>query len=89
MTGEETETAAGRGPSATWRSGTMVAGLLIGLLFVVSAVSSAGIDLRPPFRVVWQRGLKGFIEFPAVVWEGVAYVNNIRGYTQALSLETG
>jgi uncharacterized protein YlxW (UPF0749 family) len=47
MTGEETETAAGRGPSATWRSGTMVAGLLIGLLFVVSAVSSAGIDLRP------------------------------------------
>jgi outer membrane protein assembly factor BamB len=47
------------------------------------------IDLKPPFRTVWQRGTRGMIEFPAVVWEGVAYVNNIRGYTTALSMRNG
>jgi outer membrane protein assembly factor BamB len=47
------------------------------------------IGLKPPFRIVWQRGLKGLLEFPAVVWEGVAYVNNIKGYTQALSMRNG
>jgi outer membrane protein assembly factor BamB len=47
------------------------------------------IDLKPPFRVVWQRGVKSLIEFPAVVWEGVAYVNTLRGWTYALSMRNG
>jgi outer membrane protein assembly factor BamB len=47
------------------------------------------IDLKPPFRIVWQRGVKSLIEFPAVVWEGVAYVNTLRGWTYALSMRNG
>lgn len=47
------------------------------------------IDLKPPFRVVWQRGVRSLIEFPAVVWEGVAYVNTLRGWTYALSMRNG
>ena len=34
--------------------------------------SQSQLALRPPFRVVWSRGLGGLIEFPAVVWDGVA-----------------
>ena len=47
------------------------------------------IDLRPPFRVVWRRRLGSLLEFPAVVWHGVAYVNTIRGWLFALSVKTG
>lgn len=49
----------------------------------------AGIRLRPPFRVVWGKNLHGLLEFPAVVWEGVAYVANIHGWLRALSMKTG
>ena len=31
------------------------------------------IKLRPPFKRIWHRKLHGLIEFPAVVWQGVAY----------------
>src|SRR5204863_1526886 len=31
------------------------------------------IRVRPPFRVVWSRGIGTLIEFPAVVSDGVAY----------------
>jgi len=48
-----------------------------------------GIKLRPPFRVVWSRGLGGLIEFPAVVWQGVAYANNMWGTMYALSMRDG
>jgi outer membrane protein assembly factor BamB len=47
------------------------------------------IALRPPFRRVWRRSLHGLVEFPAVVWGGVAYVNNINGWLRALSMRTG
>jgi outer membrane protein assembly factor BamB len=47
------------------------------------------IRLRPPFRVVWGRKLHGLVEFPAVVWDGVAYVNNSRGWLRALSMRNG
>ncbi|MGH3113616.1 MAG: PQQ-binding-like beta-propeller repeat protein, partial [Gaiellaceae bacterium] len=49
----------------------------------------SGIKLRPPFRVVWRRDLQALLEFPAVVWEGVAYVNNIKGWLRALSMKNG
>jgi outer membrane protein assembly factor BamB len=49
----------------------------------------AGIKLRPPFRVVWGRSLHGLLEFPAVVWEGVAYISNIHGTLYALSMKSG
>jgi outer membrane protein assembly factor BamB len=49
----------------------------------------AGITLRPPFRVVWRRSLHALLEFPAVVWHGVAYVSNIHGYLTALSVRNG
>jgi outer membrane protein assembly factor BamB len=47
------------------------------------------IMLRPPFRIVWSRGMKFLLEFPAVVWEGVAYIANIRGYLAAVSMRNG
>jgi outer membrane protein assembly factor BamB len=47
------------------------------------------IKLRPPFRAVWKRRLWGLLEFPAIVWEGVAYVNNIKGTLHALSMKNG
>lgn len=47
------------------------------------------IKLRPPFRVVWRRNLHGLLEFPAMVWDGVAYVNNIHGWLRALSMKNG
>lgn len=49
----------------------------------------SGIKVRPPFRVVWNRNLHGLLEFPAVVWNGVAYVNNIHGTLTALSMRNG
>ena len=48
-----------------------------------------GIHVRPPFRVVWSRGLGSLIEFPAVVSDGVAYIGNIRGTIRALSMRNG
>ncbi len=47
------------------------------------------IRLRPPFRVVWSRGLGSLVEFPAVVSEGVAYIANFRGTVYALDMKTG
>jgi outer membrane protein assembly factor BamB len=47
------------------------------------------IDLRPPFRIVWTRGLGSLIEFPAVVSEGVAFIGNYGGTIRAISMETG
>jgi outer membrane protein assembly factor BamB len=47
------------------------------------------IRLRPPFRVVWSRGLGSLVEFPAVVSEGVAYIANFRGTVHALDMKTG
>jgi outer membrane protein assembly factor BamB len=47
------------------------------------------IELRPPFRTVWSRGVRSLIEFPAVVWEGVAYVNTLRGVLSAIAMRDG
>jgi eukaryotic-like serine/threonine-protein kinase len=47
------------------------------------------IGVRPPFRVVWSRGLGSLVEFPAVVADGVAYVGNSRGTVSALSMRDG
>jgi outer membrane protein assembly factor BamB len=49
----------------------------------------AGIKLRPPFRTVWKRDFGSLLEFPAVVWEGTAYVNNIQGWVAAVSMKNG
>jgi outer membrane protein assembly factor BamB len=49
----------------------------------------SAIELRPPFRRIWHRRLHGLVEFPAVVWEGVAYVNNFSGWLRAISVKTG
>ena len=48
-----------------------------------------GIRLHPPFRFVWSRDLGSLIEYPAVVDEGIAYVNNYGGRLYALSMTTG
>ena len=48
-----------------------------------------GIAVRPPFRVVWKRNLGSLVEFPAVTWNGVAYVTNIHGILRALSMSSG
>lgn len=47
------------------------------------------IHLRPPFRLIWSRGMGHLIEFPAVVWNGFAYIGNQRGTVQALSMRSG
>jgi outer membrane protein assembly factor BamB len=47
------------------------------------------IKLRPPFRAVWQRDMGSLLEFPAVVWEGVAYISNFRGKLTAISMRDG
>jgi outer membrane protein assembly factor BamB len=51
--------------------------------------SHPAIGVRPPFRVVWSRGLGSLIEFPAVVADGVAYIGNYRGTVYALSMRNG
>ena len=51
--------------------------------------SHEGIHVRPPFRVVWSRGLGTLIEFPAVVSDSVAYIGNNHGRIQALSMRDG
>jgi outer membrane protein assembly factor BamB len=47
------------------------------------------IRVRPPFRVVWRRNMRSLLEFPAVVWEGVAYITNYRGVLRAVSMRRG
>jgi outer membrane protein assembly factor BamB len=47
------------------------------------------IRLRPPFRVIWSRGLGSLLEFPAVVKDGLAYIANYRGSVFALSMRYG
>jgi outer membrane protein assembly factor BamB len=47
------------------------------------------IRLRPPFRIVWSRGIGTLIEFPAVVSDGVAYIGNFRGDVFAVSMRNG
>ena len=42
------------------------------------------IKLRPPFKVVWSRGIGTLIEFPAVITGGVAYIGNYKGTIYAL-----
>ena len=37
------------------------------------------IKVRPPFRVVWSRGLGSLVEFPAVVADGVAVRRQLQG----------
>ena len=49
----------------------------------------SAIKLRPPFRVVWRRNLGSLLEFPAVVWNGVAYISNIDGFLFALDMRNG
>ncbi|HEU5361792.1 MAG TPA: PQQ-binding-like beta-propeller repeat protein [Gaiellaceae bacterium] len=49
----------------------------------------AALRVRPPFRVVWSRGLGGLVEFPAVVADGIAYVTNMRGTVRALDMRDG
>ncbi|MHB1242925.1 MAG: outer membrane protein assembly factor BamB family protein [Gaiellaceae bacterium] len=47
------------------------------------------IDVRPPFKVVWSRGVGALVEFPAVVSNGVAYVANYKGHVYALDMRDG
>jgi outer membrane protein assembly factor BamB len=47
------------------------------------------IAVRPPFKVVWSRGIGSLIEFPAVVSDGVAYIGNYRGTIYAISMRFG
>jgi outer membrane protein assembly factor BamB len=51
--------------------------------------SPADIRLRPPFRLIWSRGLGHLIEFPAVVWNGFAYIGNQYGTVHAISMRSG
>ena len=53
------------------------------------AQAQTHIRLRPPFRVVWTRGLGSLIEFPAVVDNGVAYIGNAHATIRAISMRTG
>jgi len=47
------------------------------------------IRLRPPFRIVWARDLGTLVEFPAAIYEGVAYISNLHGTLWALSMANG
>jgi hypothetical protein len=47
------------------------------------------IRVRPPFRIVWSRGLGSLLEFPAVVSDGLAYIANARGTVRALDMRDG
>ena len=51
--------------------------------------TQAEISIKPPFKVVWSRGLGSLIEFPAVVYEGVAYIGNYKGTIYAVSMRNG
>ncbi len=47
------------------------------------------IKLRPPFRLVWGQSMGGLIEFPAVVWDGVAYIGDQHSLVNAVSMRNG
>ena len=47
------------------------------------------ITVRPPFRIVWSRGLDSLIEFPAVVADAVAYISNAGGTVRAIDMRDG
>jgi outer membrane protein assembly factor BamB len=47
------------------------------------------IALRPPFRTVWSKGMGGLLEFPAVVWNGTAYIGNAQATIRAVSMRFG
>ncbi len=47
------------------------------------------IRLRPPFRLLWSRGLGAMLEFPAVVVDGRAYIGNAQGTVFALDMTDG
>jgi outer membrane protein assembly factor BamB len=49
----------------------------------------SGVQLRPPFRIVWSIAHGDLIEFPAVVSDGFAYIANGRGTIQAFSMRRG
>jgi outer membrane protein assembly factor BamB len=51
--------------------------------------AQSGIRLRPPFRLLWSRGLGGLLEFPAVVSNGKAYIGNARGTVFAIDMSNG
>jgi outer membrane protein assembly factor BamB len=51
--------------------------------------SHPAIRLRPPFRVVWRRDMRFLLEFPAVVWEGVAYVLDYKARLTAVAMSNG
>jgi outer membrane protein assembly factor BamB len=47
------------------------------------------IAVRPPFRMVWSAPVGALIEFPAVVYDQVAYISNYRGSIRAFSMHDG
>ena len=47
------------------------------------------IRIRPPFHLVWSRSMESLIEFPAVVWNGEAYVGNLHATIRAVSMRSG
>jgi outer membrane protein assembly factor BamB len=47
------------------------------------------IDVRPPFHLVWSAPVGALIEFPAVVYGGVAYISNYKGSIRAYSMKDG
>ncbi len=49
----------------------------------------ADIKLRPPFRLVWSRGMGRLIEFPAVVYHGFAYIGNASATIHSISMRSG
>lgn len=47
------------------------------------------IKLRPPFRLVWSKSMGHLIEFPAVVWDGWAYIGSQFGTVKAVDMRSG
>jgi outer membrane protein assembly factor BamB len=51
--------------------------------------AQSNIRIRPPFNIVWTSGQGTLIEFPAVVWDGVAYIGNAHGTLREISMSDG
>ena len=51
--------------------------------------TQANLHLRPPFRLVWSRGMGNLIEFPAVVYNGFAYIGNAGATIHSISMRNG
>jgi outer membrane protein assembly factor BamB len=51
--------------------------------------AQAASKLRPPFRVVWRVEFSSLLEYPATVWEGVAYLLTYSGRLRAISTKNG